>query len=349
MSNLDLIRPDLKTGKCYVAYGDNMTHRLHLNELPWSPLTSNVNRYSCEKREHILQAALADIYQVLPTQVLLLRGSEEGIDILMRLFLQPGVDSIMQFSPTYYAYNFFARMQLANVIDCPLNDNDGFSLPSMQIEENWRPGCKLIMLCRPNNPTGTSIDLSTIASLCEQFKKRSMIIVDEAYIEFSGDTSAASLIQQYDNLVVLRTLSKAYGLAGLRLGAVITKAPLIELMQNILPPYRISSPAIEMAIQALSNCDWFKTSTEQVILSRTMMIDALQRFSFIKVYPSATNFLFIKTVYAEKLFQIFSDQDIAVRRFPSSPKLQNYLRITLGDKTQNALLLKAISSMTEEI
>ncbi len=342
MTSLNLIRPDLIATKRYQACGDAMKHRLHLNELPWSPLSSSLNRYPCEKQEQSLQAILAALYRIKSSQLLITRGSDEGIDALMRLFLRPGIDRVMQFSPTFSMYAFFARLQLAQVIDCPLNHEDNFSFPLNNVEKTWRKNCKLIMICRPNNPTGNSLDLSTIASLCEQFRDRSIIVVDEAYIEFSSDLSAASLIAKYDNLVVLRTLSKAYGLAGLRLGSIIANPALIESVQNTLAPYRLSNQVIDTATQSLANPRWFKTALEQILAARSMLVQALERYPWITLYPSDANFLLIKTIHADKLFHLFSEQGIAVRRFNGTQQLHHHLRITVGDEAQNALLLNCL-------
>lgn len=275
MSAINLIRPDLMSMPVYNARHDQPDCRLHMNELPWSPIESPnmaLNHYPTMDAQNQLQKQLANRYQVPTSALLLTRGSDEGIDLLMRLFLQPSIDSILQCPPTFSLYAFYARLQQATVIDSPLNEIDGFRLNLESIHEQWRPDCKLIMLCRPNNPTANLIELETVAELCRHYQNRSMIIVDEAYIEFSDAISATHLIAEFDNLIVLRTLSKAYGLAGLRLGAVIAQPSVISALKTIIAPYALSSAVVDLGIRALQNSTWFEDAIQQIKTSRSQLI-----------------------------------------------------------------------------
>ncbi len=201
--SIDLIRPDLAGFSTYISSSTQGKIRLHINESPWSPTEElpchdlydivGFNRYPDPEPQAQLEQELAEAYHVTPEELLLTRSADEGIDFVMRLFLRPGIDSIMQFPPTFSMYAFFARLQQATVISCPLDDSN-FSLNGELLNQLWQPHCKLLMLCSPNNPTGNLVDLETVARLCQEFAKRSIIVVDEAYVEFSSAVSATTLI-----------------------------------------------------------------------------------------------------------------------------------------------------------
>lgn len=346
MSALNLIRPDLKSIQTYLPSGENADCRLHMNELPWTPIESQgsaLNRYPTMDAQTRLQNQFARHYQVSPSALFLTRGSDDGIDLLMRLFLQPGVDRLIQCPPTFSMYAFYARLQQADVIDCPLNEADGFCLNLEKINEQWTPKVKLIMLCRPNNPTATLIELETVAQLCRDYQARAMIAVDEAYIEFSGAMSAACLIDRFDNLIVLRTLSKAYGLAGLRLGAVIGQPNVIAALKTIVAPFTLPSPVIELGFRALQDIGWLENSVQQIITLRRQFIAGLQSSIWIeRIYPSAANFILLKTRFTNDLFAHLDALGIAVRQFTQGSGLEQHLRITVGNEAQNQRVLEAL-------
>ena len=349
MSVLDLIRPDLVSIQPYVINHEELDCKLHANELPWSPIAManiDLNRYPASGLKNQLQMQLANYYQVKTDEIALTRGSDEGIDLLMRLFLRAGIDSIMQCPPTFPLYAFYAQLQQASVINCPLKEDDtGFHLDDDAIKSLWQPNCKLIMLCRPNNPTGTLIELVTIAKLCERFQNQSIIVVDEAYIEFSNAPSATNLIAQFDNLIVLRTLSKAYGLAGLRIGAVIAQPQIIHALQSVIAPFTLSSAVVDLGLRALKNKDWFVNTQNRLMeLRQNLVADLLQIPWIDKIYPSNANFILVRTAHAQSLADWFGQQGIAVRFFGDNALLHHHLRITVGNGIQNARLLQAFVS-----
>lgn len=350
MTVLDLMRPDLKNQKKYQASSIGNEHRMHMNELPWSTSSEfPINHYPDPKNEFLLQQKLAKLYQVNDDQLFLTRGSDEGIDWLMRLFLRPGLDSIMHCPPTFPMYAFFAQLQQGGVIACPLHEKNNFEYNIEEVKTCWKPECKLIALCRPNNPTGNSFDLSFIVDLCKTWRDRSVIVVDEAYIEFSNQESAATLIQEFDNLIILRTLSKAKGLAGLRVGAILSQSNVIEALKKMSPPYRLASTVIELALQFLPDEQWMNDSINRVLNAKEKLKIALEKSPWIeKIYPSFANFLLIKTVHAEDLFQWFKENGILVRYFANNPALQNYLRISVGDEQQNESLLEVLKNWSKK-
>lgn len=348
MSILDLIRPDLKAIINYVPDGDNQSCRLHANELPWSPIHLNgvsLNHYPSVLTVKRLEQRLADLYQVDANQLVITRGSDDGLDLLMRLFLRVGSDSILQCPPTFPMYAFYAQLQQAGIRNCPLDAEHAFNFSLENLLAQWQPDCKLIMICRPNNPTGGLIDLQTVSDLCDKMAGKSIVIADEAYIEFAQTESAARLIPLHDNLIVLRTLSKAYGMAGLRVGSIMAKAPLIQAIRGIMSPFPFSSAVLALAEQALNRHDWFGETVEKILVQREILRMRLGQHRLIEsIYPSRTNFLLVKSPHAQDLQAWFAEQGIAVRHFPQSPVLQSMLRITVGDEQQNDRLMTALDA-----
>lgn len=238
---------------------------------------------------------------------------------------------------------FYVRLQQAELLECDLGPN--FTLSLEQLNTAWRPNCKLIMLCNPNNPTGTIVASDFIATVCETYRDHALIVVDEAYIEFADIPSATNLINQYDNLIVLRTLSKAYGLAGIRLGCVIAQSPIIETINKITAPYSISSATLGIAQKALRNKEWFVTALNKIKRERKHLTQQLKKCSWIdKVYPSQTNFILIKTPKAQELASFLAKNDIAIRQFSCNSLLHQHLRITVGGEEQNNALIDLLSS-----
>ncbi|KTC86484.1 histidinol-phosphate transaminase [Legionella brunensis] len=347
MSVLDLIRPDLQDITPYVPTGDELGTRLHANELPWSPSSLNevaLNHYPNARNQQKLQERMARYFQVNNEEIVLTRGSDDGIDLLMRVFLQAGIDSILQCPPTFPMYSFYARLQQAGTLNCPLDSKNNFSLSTKKLMATWQTNCKLIMLCRPNNPTGNLLDLAEIKQLCDHFTNRAVVVVDEAYIDFAKVPSAVTLLRSFDNLIVLRTLSKACGLAGLRLGAVIAQPQVIKALRNAMPPYTLSSAVIALAKDALENKEWFESNIQRILHARAELVKQFQQCNWIEtIYPSHANFILVSSPHAPALTQWLAQHDIAIRYF-AHPPLQNMMRITVGDEMQNKQLLTVLNS-----
>ncbi len=353
MSVLNLIRPELLNSPNYVPGGEDSKFRLHANELPWSPVEMNsiaLNHYPDTQLQLKLQEQMAARYGVNINEMTLTRGSDDGIDLVTRLFLTAGKDAFMQFPPTFPMYAFYVRLQQGELIQCPLDQQSDFSLSLETIQSYWKPNCKIIMFCRPNNPTGNLIDLELIAATCALYTNRAVIVVDEAYIEFSNSPSATTLIQQFENLVVLRTMSKAGGLAGLRLGCIMAQSTVINAFNKIIAPYIISSSVISLALQALNNKDWFPTVIERIKASRNLLIEVLENSPVIeKVLPSETNFVLVKTQYARELALWLAEKGIAIRDFPPASLLHDHLRLTVGNEEQNQMLIAELASFFDSI
>ena len=347
MSVLNLIRPELLSLQNYTLSGESLSIRLHANELPWAPIDFGalpLNRYPLPKEQEKLQEQVATCLDIEPNQLILTRGADDAIDILMRLFLRAGVDSILQCPPTFAMYAFYAALQQGKILNCPLSWENDFQLSLEKLFACWQPNCKLIFLCQPNNPTGTLLELDTIQKICETFKNKSVVVVDEAYIDFAEAKSATSLLRSLDNLIILRTLSKAYGLAGLRLGAIITQKELCNAIKNTIPPYTLSSTVIELAQRALKNKAWFAEKRTLILQERDALVAKLRETPWIeRIFPTQANFILVSSSHAEQLATWLAEFDIAVRYF-NNDTLPHWLRITVGDTQQNQHLLKAIAS-----
>lgn len=349
MCSLSLIRRDLQR-PMYYAYSEiEGCSRHHLNELPWSGCVLpevRLNEYPSCNAKNQLRARLAEIYAVSPQQLLVTRGSDEGLDVLMRLFLEPKQDAILQCPPTFSMYAFFAQLQQALMINATRDNH--FQLKLASIQQAWTPQCKLIFLCRPNNPTGELMSLEDISALCRFVDGQSMVVVDEAYIEFAAVPSAITLLNQYDNLIVLRTLSKAYGLAGLRLGSVIAQSKLIQALESIMLPFSLSSIVIQTAMQALTDLTWLQKSIQTIITSRLELAEYLKRLAWIEtVFDSHANFLLLKTSFQAELVAFLTQNNIAVRSF-TELALQKCIRISIGDGVMNQRVCSLLQTFTKE-
>lgn len=335
-----LMRPDLLAMQAYgMERNTENLCRLQANEQPFDPLPAygwDLNRYP--KPPNALLARLCKRYQVAHNQLMLTRGSDDGIDALIRLFISAGRDEIILCPPTFSMYAISGRIQGAKLVTCPLHSED-FSLNQFAIQQAVTANTKLLFLCRPNNPSGTMIALETVAALAEEGRNRYMVVVDEAYIEFSEQSSASSLLKNYQNLVVLRTCSKAYGLAGLRLGAVLADPVLIRHLSTILPPYTLPTPVTELALEALQEDKFDKRAFQR---ARQAMYAQLQTMRGIEnVWPSEANFFLIQIRDSAALVAYMRKQGFCIKAV--SPTL---CRISMGNAEQNAACLASLGGWT---
>jgi histidinol-phosphate aminotransferase len=323
--------------------------RLHANELPWRTPGDNspagLNRYP-EPQPRRLVERLAELYDVGPDRVLVGRGSDEAIDLLVRAFCRAQQDRIMILPPTFGMYEVAARIQGADVVQVALDRDQGFALDEAAIVERWQPDIKLLFLCSPNNPTGNLLDSAVIERLVARFEDKAIVIVDEAYAEFSSVESFASLLEHHDNLVVLRTLSKAYALAGARCGALLGDPALVDLLRRMIPPYAVPAPTLDAALHALEppQLAIARSRLELIVAERERMTAALRTSPLVaEVWPSAANFLLVHCTDADKAFQSVLDAGLLVRDFRRRAGLEKCLRITIGTPEQNDRLLRALA------
>jgi histidinol-phosphate aminotransferase len=321
--------------------------RLNANEAPWSGDGSNgdgLNRYP-EIRPVKLQARLAAHYSVRPGMVLATRGSSEAIDLLMRVFCRAGIDNVVTSPPTFAMYRVYADIQGAGTIHAPLLAEHDFGLDVALVLEKCTPDTKLVFVCSPNNPTGGLVPVSSISELAEERANRSLIVVDEAYAEYADAPSAATLLGEHDNVVVLRTLSKAHSLAGARCGAVLASENLICLLNCVLAPYALATPVISCVLNSLAeeNLRRSRSAVQRVLVERERVSRELALSpDVMKVWPSRSNFILVRFRELAPVEARLSAAGILVRPFGHEPSLRNCARITIGKPAENDLLLEAI-------
>ncbi|NJD32262.1 MAG: histidinol-phosphate transaminase [Gammaproteobacteria bacterium] len=346
-SVLSLARPDILELQPYQhATWDPSLERMHANEMPWRAQGDNtragLNRYP-EPQPHDLVERMARIYDVPTSQVLVGRGSDEAIDLLVRAFCRAGVDRVVITPPTFGFYKVAARIQGAGVIEVPLLD-DGFALDTDAVIAAGR-GAKIVFLCSPNNPTGNLLDEADVLAVCHALATTSLVCVDEAYLEFSGRASLSARLEDHPNLVVLRTLSKAYALAGARCGTLIAAEEIVSLLKRIIPPYAIPASTVEDVLE-LTEAPQRAISAERIrtmLAERDKMRARLQAAPTVsRVFPSDANFLLVECRDAKRFLEAGKSVGLLVRDFSSAPRLTGCLRISVGTPEQNERLLRAV-------
>lgn len=345
---LALARPEIIALQPYShASWDPSLERLHANELPWRAETdrsrAGLNRYP-EPHPHELTALLAGLYGVKPDQLLPGRGSDESIDLVVRGFCRAGVDNVIVCPPTFGMYAVSARIQGAEVREVPLPAERGFALDVDAVLAACDARTRIVFLCTPNNPTGNALDPAAITRLLVALAGKALVVVDEAYIEFSGAASLAGSLAMYPNLVVLRTLSKAFGLAGARVGSLIASPAIVALLAKVIPPYSIPQLTIEAVFATLSSPQLAiqRERVAQVRAERARLAQALAASpAVVKVWPSVANFLLTDFRDAQGALDAARRARLIIRDMRSvSPRS---LRISVGSIEQNDRLIRSFA------
>ncbi len=345
-----IARPAIANFAAYSSRGE-ATSAVHLdaNESPWSPppATPDVSAYSRYPAQQPpqLRQRLASLYGIKPEQLMIGRGADEAIDILMRTFCEPGQDSILICSPTFGYFSTAAMVQGAKIIDVPLDDS--FAWKTEQIEatiQAQKP--KIVFLCSPNNPTGRSADTEMVQSLCANHPT-TLIVVDEAYAEFSDQGNLVPLLDAFDNLILLKTLSKAYALAGVRVGSCLACPEIINLMLKVLPPYPIPRPVESVTLRALTPAaiSVHKQRLRIIKAERERVLTGLVKSDLIETaYASDANFILCKATNEDKLLSAIAPYNIRIRDFRR--KIAGHFRISIGTPEENDWLLEALGAYT---
>lgn len=300
-----------------------------------SPLDTNYNRYP-DPLQSKVKHRLAEIKGVPSQNIFLGNGSDEAIDLLFRAFCRPGIDNVILVPPTYGMYEVSANINDIAVKKVPLFPDYQLNLEGIAeaIDENT----KLIFICSPNNPTGNSIDRDAIQTILTNFS--GLVIVDEAYINFSKQKTFIQELTEFSNLVVLQTLSKAWGLAGLRIGMAFASEEIIEVLNKVKPPYNINQASQQLALDALQNIEQVNDWIRQTISERTNLVEQLSELDFvISIFPSDANFLLVKTTDPKFIYQFLVDKGIIVRDRSKVQLCEGCLRITVGTPEENNLLI----------
>jgi histidinol-phosphate aminotransferase len=343
-----LARPDIAALKPYEhASWEPGLERLHANELPWRPIDdeseAGLNRYP-EPQPRALVQSLATLYGVAPASLLVGRGSDEAIDLLTRAFCRAGRDSVLVCPPTFGMYSVCARIQGAGLVQVPLAAQEGFALDADTLLARCTPEVKLVFLCSPNNPTGNLLEEGAILRITRELDGRALVIVDEAYIEFATRASLVRQLAQHPNLGILRTLSKAYGLAGARCGALIADPEVIALLRKIIPPYAIPQLTLEAVLHRLrpEGLSAARAALEVLLDERARLLEELPRLPCINaIWPSEANFVLAEFEDAADALARARQARLLVRDARGYPGLGRALRITVGTPEQNDRLLEA--------
>jgi histidinol-phosphate aminotransferase len=352
---LALARPELRSLVPYTpgAYEQDCI-RLNANESPWrapgDPTERGLNRYP-PPRPWALRRRLAEHYGVSEEELLVTRGSSEAIDVLIRGFCSAGRDRLLICPPTFDMYRLYGAIQGIEIGRVPLlrspDETRDFALDAQGVLASVNETTKLVFLCSPNNPTGTSMRGSDVESICEAVTGRALVIIDEAYREFADASSFRELQSRFDHVVLLRTLSKFISLAGVRCGAVIAAPALIEFLGTVLPPYTFPTPSIELVLQALTE-ESLRVSRERIALVRTererLAAELLRLPEVKKVWPSDANFVLIETQDGARFTEAARRANILVRTFANEPTLADCVRVTIGLPEHNDLLVRAVST-----
>jgi len=307
-----------------------------------SPLETNFNRYP-DPLQWKIKEKVAAKNSVNLVEIFLGNGSDEAIDLLFRIFCTPAKDNILICPPTYGMYEVSAEIN--DIAIKRANLSEDFRLDLNAIENKIDENTKLFFICSPNNPTGNSIEHEEILNLATNFG--GIVVVDEAYIHFSREKSLLSEINNFPNLVVLQTFSKAWGLAGLRVGLAFANEEIIRLFNKVKPPYNISEIAQNAVLEAFENAEKVEKTIAEIILEREKLIENLREFSFVKkIYPTDANFVLVKTSDAERIYKFLLDEKIVVRNRNNVELCEGCLRITIGTTNENEKLLNSLKKLT---
>jgi len=350
VSIIDRARPELLGLAAYRSARGQQTARgilLDANENPWSPLDDDrwrINRYP-EPQPDALKARMGAYYGLADENILITRGSDEAIDLLLRAFCRAGTHGIIHCPPCFAMYATAARIQGAHISRIDLDEQ--FQLDPDRLLAAVDDDLRLVFLCSPNNPTGSVIPVATVAKLCSELSARALLVLDEAYIEFAAVPSAIDLLARHQNLALLRTLSKAHGLAGARCGALLAAAPIINLLRRIMPPYPLptaTAVSAELILQE-RGLEQMRARVQKIIGQRDRMQAQLAGYPFVKrVWPSQANFVLARVDQAQALHQYLAEADIYTRWFGDEARLRECLRISVGTAQEMDALFKALDA-----
>ena len=338
----NLIRINIKNLQPYSSARDEYKEQaevyLDANE---NPFENGINRYP-DPYQNKLKEKISKLNNIAVDKIFLGNGSDEVIDLVFRTFCEPEKDNVIICPPTYGMYKVLAEVNNIKVLEAILNNN--FSLNTNKIISAADKNTKLLILCSPNNPTGSSINKSDLELLLSELN--CIILVDEAYIDFSKKESALDLLDKYPNLIVCQTLSKARGMAGIRIGIAFTSTEIVNVLNKVKPPYNINTLSQQKAIEKLNNDSYYKKNLIIILTQKENLIQKLKGFNIVeKVYPSDANFLLVKFTDSKSVFEKLQKKGIIVRDRSKQVLCENCLRITVGTKDENRILIKKLKEI----
>ncbi|SEQ44840.1 histidinol-phosphate aminotransferase [Hyunsoonleella jejuensis] len=339
-----LIRPNVKVLKPYSSARDEYQGNsdamvfLDANE---NPFENGVNRYP-DPQQRSVKSLLSEIKGIPQQNILLGNGSDEVLDLIFRAFCEPNEDNIITLPPTYGMYSVLANINAIGIKTVQLSAN--FQPKVDEILNIADSNSKLLFLCSPNNPTGNSFEAQSIERLIKAFK--GVVVIDEAYIDFSKEESWIRRLNEFPNLIVTQTLSKAYGMAGIRLGICYASEGIISVLNRIKPPYNVNELTQQKAIEQLEETKITQQQVQVILEERTVLIDKLSEIDFIfKIYPSDANFVLVKVDDATKRYNQLIEKGIVIRNRTTQPGCENCLRFTVGTPAENEILINTLKSI----
>jgi histidinol-phosphate aminotransferase len=341
-----LVRPNIQKLKPYRSARDDFKKGILLdaNENPFPPVhldsQTELNRYP-DPHQEVLRSLISGYRNTDPERIFTGNGSDEAIDLLIRIFCRPGIDKIVITPPTYGMYRVSADIHDVEVIEAPLKPD--FSLePQMVLEKAVE--AKIIFLCSPNNPTANLLDKDAILQIIQNFS--GIVVVDEAYLDFAETTSLIDVLDEYPNLVILQTLSKAFGLAGIRLGMAFASVQIIAFMMKVKPPYNVNVLTQRMAVRALGNPSIIQEKTTRILEEKRRVLKELSHLELVeKIHPSDANFLLVKMRDAQNIYHKLAKAGVVVRYRGDQLHCEGCLRITIGTQSENDRLLSLLKTL----
>ena len=337
----ELIRENIKSLQPYSSARDEfkeISSAFIFMDANENPFESGLNRYP-DPQQNLVKEALSKIKGVSKEQILLGNGSDEVLDLIFRVFCEPKEDQVIVLPPTYGMYEVLAKMNDIKLITIPLLDN--FQPNIKEVVKVQNTNTKVLFLCSPNNPTANSFDANTIETLLKEFS--GIVVIDEAYIDFSDEDSWLARLDEFPNLIVTQTLSKAYGLAGIRLGICYASQEIISILNKIKPPYNVNQLTQDVALKALLNRDEVNNQITAITSERNQLIKDLEKLDIVdKVYASDANFLLVKVDNANLRYEQLINNGIVVRNRSTQMLCENCLRFTIGTKDENKKLITAL-------
>ena len=344
--NIDtLVRNNVKNMSSYSSarddYSGGANKKLIYLDANESPFDNGINRYPDNKHTE-LKKVISNIKNINVNQIVFGNGTDEILDLIVRVFCNPNKDKIITLPPTYGMYDVIAKTNGVENIEIPLKSD--FSIDKNEILKLSSKTTKILFLCSPNNPTGNSFDTNDLIDLIKGFN--GVVVVDEAYIDFSSKQSLISLINENNNLIITQTMSKAYGMAGIRLGMGFSNQKIINYLNKIKPPYNINVLTERKALEELNKIDEIEKNISIVLDQRSLLISCLEKLDFVeKIYKSDANFLLVKVDNANLRYNQLLEKGIVVRNRSNQPLCQNCLRITIGTKNENTSLIKTLNEL----
>jgi len=343
----NIIRENIKSLKPYSSardeYKDVSIDEMVFLDANENPFENGVNRYP-DPQQHSVKELLSTIKGVATKNMLLGNGSDEVLDLIFRAFCEPNKDNIITLPPTYGMYDVLANVNAISNTAILLTED--FQPKVSQILDAVTKNTKVLFLCSPNNPSGNSFSEASVQELLEQFN--GLVVIDEAYIDFSEQKSWLEKLNEYPNLIITQTLSKAYGLAGIRLGICYASEEIIAVLNRIKPPYNVNELTQQKAIERLLKRAEVAQEVAAIIAQRTKIIAALKEVSFItEIYPTDCNFVLVKVDDATMRYQQLIKNGIVIRNRTTQPLCENCLRFTIGTEKENEKLLEVLSIISK--